>query len=35
MIAGIPGCWVVWPGTNGGKAVISYEKQVMITSFGL
>jgi hypothetical protein len=33
-IAGIPGCWDVWRGTNGGKPVISYKRQGMLQSFG-
>ena len=33
-IAGIPGCWDVWMGTNNGKPVISYKRQGMTQSFG-
>ena len=33
-IAGISGYWDVWTGTNNGKPVISYKRQVMAASMG-
>ena len=33
-IDGIPGCWDVWTGTNGGKPVISYKRQGIVQSMG-
>jgi hypothetical protein len=33
-IAGVPGCWDVWTGTNGGRPVISYKHQGPVQSLG-
>ena len=33
-ILGVPGCWDIWTGTNGGKPVITYKRQGMLQSFG-
>jgi len=34
LVAGMPGCWNVWTGTNNGKPVISYQHQGQLSSFG-
>ncbi len=33
-IDGVPGCWDVWTGTNGGRPVISYKRQGPVQSLG-
>lgn len=34
LVAGMPGCWDVWTGTNNGKPVISYKRQGIVSSLG-